>query len=198
MPDLTLWRLADAMTVEQAACLWVGADPAGNRYARPPEERDQIAAVQQTLTAAIRAGELDADTTANVLANIGNHSESLVKRAALRDFAKRKNQYPAFLFDTILPENEAGNTEATEPPAPSGSQGGRPPEYDWDAFIIEIIRIADLDALPDKQSELIERMLQWCEDTWGEQPSLSVAKERISKIYKGLGRGRKPRLMGSP
>ena len=59
--------------------------------------------------------------------------------------------------------------------------------------MIEIIRIADLDTLPEKQSELIEQMLQWCEDTWRVQPAESTVKQRISKIYNDLGRGQKAR-----
>ena len=143
------------------------------------------------LSAAIRAGELPADTSANPMAIIGDHSKTLVTREALRAFAKSKKQQPAFLFDTLLPESEEADADSSEKVDRHQSRGGRPREYDWDAFVIEIIRIADLDGLPEKQSELIGTMLQWCEDTWGKQPADSAAKKKISQIYNGLGLGRK-------
>ena len=123
---------------------------------------------------------------------IGDHSKTLVARTDLRALAETKNQRPAFLFDTLLPQEvKHGDDVADDGPAPSRiarSRGGRPLEYDWDAFVIEIIRIADLDGLPEKQSELKEQLLQWCEDTWGKQPAESSVKSRISHIYNKLGR----------
>ncbi len=90
MPDFAAWALADALTVEQAACLWVGAKPTENPFTRPTAQRDRIAAAQQMLTSAIQSGELPADTSPNALAMIGDHSKSVVTREALRAFAKSK------------------------------------------------------------------------------------------------------------
>ncbi len=196
MPDFAAWALVDALTVDQAACLWVGAEPAESDVARKfsgkTAELDRIAAVKQMLSAAIRAGELPADTSTNPMAMIGDDSKTLVTREALRAFAKSKNQRPAFLFDTLLPQEVKHGEEVfdddTAPSRIARSRGGRPPEYDWDAFTIEIIRIADMDSLPDKQSELKEQMLQWCGDTWGKEPAESSVKKRISHIYNKLGR----------
>ena len=143
----------------------------------------RIAAIVQALSGAIATNSLAADSSHNALASIGDYSKSLVTRRALQGFAASKGERPQFLFDTLLPS-------ATEPPAPN--KGGRPAEYDWDAFTVEIIRIADLDALPETQSELVSNMLEWCERTWGKQPAESSVKARISRIYNGLGRGRKP------
>ncbi len=192
MPDFAAWALADALTVEQAACLWVGANPTDSSFRRPTAQRDRIAAVQQMLTSAIQSGKLPADTSTNALAMIADHSKSVVTREALRAFAESKKQRPAFLFDTLLPESEEADADSSEKVDRHRSRGGRPPEYDWDAFVIEIIRIANsLDGLPEKQSELIKAMLQWCEDTWGRQPAESGAKKKISEIYNGLGLGKK-------
>ncbi len=197
MPDFAAWALVDALTVDQAACLWVGAEPSQSRLLPTGVLKDEITAVQQMRTAAIRSGILDADSSTNVMASIGDHSKTVVTREALRAFAESKNQRPAFLFDTLLPQKvKHGDDVSDDGTAPSRiarSRGGRPLEYDWDAFVIEIIRIADLDGLPEKQSELKERMLQWCEDTWGKQPAESSVKSRISHIYNGLGRGQKTR-----
>lgn len=71
------------------------------------------------------------------------------------------------------------------------NKGGRPPDYDWDAFNTEIIRVADLDGLPGPdggegwrtQADLIRYMLDWCEKNWGRQPAESTVKMRISKIF---------------
>ncbi len=197
MPDFATWALADALTVRQAACLWVGADPSESRFYPTGVLIDQITAVEQMLTAAIRSGVLDADSSANLLASIGNYSTSLVTREALRAFAESKNQWPAFLFDTLLPPKTEHNEDIpvadTETFGSTRSRVGRPLEYDWNEFVVEIIRIADLDGLPEKQSELIKQMLYWCEGTWGRQPAESNVKTKISYIYNKLGRGQKPR-----
>ncbi|MDG2204090.1 MAG: hypothetical protein P8M79_02425 [Alphaproteobacteria bacterium] len=196
MPDFAVWALVDAFTVKQAACLWAGAEPAESDTARQlhgkMEERDRIAAITQMLTAAIQAGNLPADTSANAMAMIGDHAKSSVTREALQAFAEEKDQHPAFLFDTLLPESAAGDSETGVDAPPRPSRGGRPPEYDWDGLIIEIIRIADTpDGLPEKQSELIGELLQWCENTWGVQPAESSVKAKVSSVYNGLGRGQK-------
>jgi hypothetical protein len=65
----------------------------------------------------------------------------------------------------------------------NNSGGGRPPKYAWDPFWIEIIRIANgIDGLPD-QADLVRLMSEWCQKTWGKEPSQSTIKEKISKIY---------------
>ena len=192
IPDYAAWALVDAYTVEQAACLWVGAEPAANPFTRARGERDRIAAAEQMLSAAIQSGELPADTSANVFASVGNHSKSLVTREALRAFAEKKSQRPAFLFDTLMRQGSDSATGTDETAFSNRLRVGRPREYDWDAFVIEIIRIANTpDGLPEKQSELVKQMLQWCEDTWGKQPAESAAKKKISQIYNTLGLGQK-------
>jgi hypothetical protein len=194
MVDLAIWAFADVLTVEQAACLWVGSDPAADPHSRSPDEVTNIAAINQTLSGAIAMNSLVADSSRNVLASIGDYSKSLVTRRALQLFAESKGERPRFLFDTLFIATETPVLPSpTEAPAPN--KGGRPAEYDWDAFMIEIIRIADLDALPETQSELISTMLNWCEQTWGKQPAESSVKARISRIYNGLGRGRKPEML---
>ncbi len=192
MPDLATWALVDFLTVRQAACLWVGAEPTESSLLPTGALKDQIAAIEQMLSGMIQSGVLHANVSGNPLKIFGDHSKTLVARIDLRALAETKNQRPAFLFDTLLPQEvKHGDDVSDDAAAPSRiarSRGGRPAEYDWDAFVIEIIRIADLDGLPEKQSELKERMLQWCEDTWGKQPAESSVKSRISHIYNKLGR----------
>jgi hypothetical protein len=194
MADLATWALVDVFTARQAACLWVGAEPKENLWFPNGAQKDQIAAIEQMLTGAILLGVLHADASANIQRLIGDHSKTMVTREALRALAESKNQRPAFLFDTLLPQKAKHRDDVsdddTAPSQIARSRGGRPPEYDWDALTIEIIRIADLDGLPEKQSELKEQLLQWCENTWGKQPAESSVKSRISDIYNGLGRGK--------
>ena len=188
MVNLAIWAFADVLTVEEAACLWVGIDPAANPYRISPDEVTRIAAIEQALSGAIAANSLAANSSRNPLASIGDHSKSSVIRRALQVFAESKGKRPQFLFDTLLSSD-------VEPPAPKPvpAKGGRPVEYDWDAFTVEIIRIANLNSLPETQSELVSDMLERCERTCGKQPAESSVKARISRIYNGLGRSRKPR-----
>jgi hypothetical protein len=47
--DLAAWAFVSSFTVDQAACLWAGADPAKSSVARTDEERTRIAARKQML-----------------------------------------------------------------------------------------------------------------------------------------------------
>jgi len=60
---------------------------------------------------------------------------------------------------------------------------GRKAKYDWETFLTELIVRADLDGIPDKQADLEKDMAEWCLDKWGEEPSTSMIRKRISKIY---------------
>jgi hypothetical protein len=60
---------------------------------------------------------------------------------------------------------------------------GRKPKFKWEEFLTEIIVRADLDALPEKQADLEKEMASWCLDKWGEEPSNSMIRKRISAIY---------------
>jgi hypothetical protein len=70
-----------------------------------------------------------------------------------------------------------------EAPKVKAPGGGRPPKYDRDAFNREVVRLANTpDGLPDR-ARLMKHMAQWCVDTWGDQPSESLLREWMSKIY---------------
>jgi hypothetical protein len=130
---------------------------------------------------------------------IGDHSSSLVSRVDLEAFARTKKQFPRFLFNTLSP-SEADVEEPKEQSAPPDNKaevsqktelvirrGGRPPEYDWDSFTMEIIRIANLpDGLPEKQADLVKQMQEWFSQRFDAEPAESSVKTRISKIYRYL------------
>lgn len=191
----------DIFTVEQAAALWCGFDPSRLTHVDqmdPPE----VLAVKQMLTGGILSGLLSADTSTNGLSMIGKHAGSLVSRKDLEEFARSRNLFPPFLFDTLspFPEKELyarirdRNPISASPPEPTvTNRGGRPVEYDWDSFTMEIIlRANDPDGLPDTQAELIRDLLQWFSDTSGVEPAESAVKQRISKIYNYLKKAKNP------
>ncbi len=99
MPDYDAWDLVNDFTVAQASCLWCGVDP-DISFLIQKSKNPQIAAIEQMLVSEIRAGRLRADSTQNFLSSIGNYSESLVTREALKELAERKELKPKFLFRT--------------------------------------------------------------------------------------------------
>ena len=186
------WRLVDEFTVDQAAALWCDSEPVEGKLAYYLEGKVDlgILAIRQMLFGAIAAGTLEALHKNNPTASIGDYSSSIVHRRSLYNFAKLKKQRPAFLFDTIfaLPDQPVSHEEV-EPPKQSAikeeaaKEGGRPPEYDWDAMYIEIVRYADMEGLPKVQAKLIDHLLSW----FGENPpSESNVKPKVSKIYNAL------------
>jgi hypothetical protein len=194
------WMNVDLFTVEQASALWINIDPTSIRLVdsyNPPE----YAAIKQMLTAGIVIGELHADTSTNAFSLIGDHAKSLVSRAGLEAFARKKNLFPTFLFDTLAPLQQRNpfppsiglrlpQTPAQEMMEPA-NRGGRPVQYDWDTFTMEIIRRANLpDGLPEKQADLVRHMLSWFQATFDQEPAESAVKARISKIYRYLERAK--------
>lgn len=197
MSDVSNWMYVEFFTVDQAAALWCGLEPSIiNPYSR--SNSSEVVAIKQMLVGAIITGELLANSEANSFSFIGDYSKSLVSRHDLKSYAHQRQLYPAFLFDTLAPFGNTQTLQASphlrrsEPVEPVTVKtvrnvGGRPPEYDWDSFILEVIcRANSLDGLPDTQSELIRDLLQWFSDVYGVEPAESAVKQRISKIYNYL------------
>ncbi len=63
---------------------------------------------------------------------------------------------------------------------------GRKQKYDSDEFMAELTRIIHNEGFPRTQTELEQKLLQWCENTWGEQPSIGWVRPKISKVYRKL------------
>jgi hypothetical protein len=202
----------DFFTVDQAAALWCGLEPSVMRPLDVGTPSEALA-IKQMLTGAILSQQLPADSEKNSFAIIGEHSKSLVSRSDLETYARHKQLYPPFLFDTLAPHGEhlSGDPDANfkpnKPMSASGplnhaapdadpgettvkNIGGRPPVYDWDSFVCEIVRRANhSDGLPDSQAELIRDMLQWFADTYEAEPAESAVKQRISKFYNYIKKG---------
>ncbi len=205
------WMHVDLFTVEQAAALWAGFDPARLSPVESMRPSEVVAAAQM-ITAGIRGNEIRADVSTNPYRMIGDHSKSLVSRADLETFARKRGLFPAFLFDTLAPFEGTGGlrsireptrvqtlsapapapaTSVSEQPAPPTSfppqpnRGGRPQEYDWNSFAAELVyRANQPDGLPETPAELVRDMLAWFQTEFGREPAESSVRERISKIYK--------------
>ena len=106
--------------------------------------------------------------------------------------AKTRGQRPAFLFDTMF--NPAAKAVPTSEIAPEQkNKGGRPPEWDWNAFTLETIRIANsVNGLPDTRAELAEVMRAWFVNQCDDHPAATTIEDRIRPIYQYLERSRKP------
>ena len=191
MVDYIVWGMADPLTVQQAACLWAGIEPSSSMLMRPQAETAAIAPRLQMLTGAIASGELRADTTTNAFRYIGDHSESLVKRVDLMAFAESRGERPAFLFDTML--KPAAKAPKSDPAPHQKNKGGRPAEWDWNTFTLEIIRIANSpDGLPDTRAELAKIMQDWFIDQCDDHPADTTLADRIRPIYQYIEIRRKP------
>ena len=114
MSTVSHWMHVDLFTVDQAAALWAGFDPARVspfENMRPSE----LVAAGQMLLSAIVSGAIPADSSANALSCIGNFSRSFVARRDLEAFARKRQIYPAFLFDTLAPFGAGEGTLAVTP-----------------------------------------------------------------------------------
>ena len=195
MVAVSNWMQVDFFTLDQAAALWCDNDPSQIKsYDRAPE----VVAAKQLLIGGLIAGSITPHTQLSVYSQSLSYSDVLVSRSELEKFARIKTLFPAFLFDTLAPFEKPespfdrfSKVSVKAIPAPQTvqveNQGGRPPEYDWDSFMLEIIRRANMpDGLPDSQAELVRDMLQWFSVTFGSEPAESSVKSRTSKIYKYL------------
>jgi hypothetical protein len=186
------WNLADNFSLEQAAFLWCEKEPGrmpaitGIGVSIDPD----VAAIFAVLHNEAFANSLPVQPV-DGLHMIGNHSKSLVSRAALVDFARGKKQSPKFLFDTVLP-GPAQQADGPEPTAvtPQKNKGGRPPSHDWNACMGEIVRLADFDGLPPK-NELVEHLREWFGREYDREPATSEIYLRVKPICDYMDKARK-------
>jgi hypothetical protein len=197
MVAVSNWMHVDFFTLDQAAALWCKCDPSqvgSYKNSNPPE----FDAVKQLLVGGITGESLVPNDKLTPYSQALNFSDVLVSRLELEKFARSKQLFPAFLFDTLAPFEKpespldrynklAIKLPVTAQPAKPVNQGGRPLEYDWDSFMLEVVRIANtLDGLPDSQADLVREMQEWFSATTDSEPAESSIKLRTSKIYKYL------------
>ena len=208
MTAVSNWMHVELFTVDQAAALWAGYDP-GSMSMSDTMKPSEVIAAKQMLISWIVSSDLFANSTTNYFARIGNYSDSLVSRQGLELAARKRGLFPAFLFDTLgplehlsslldrenrpLPKSQAPVVVDATAMMPALNRGGRPQEYDWDAFVMEIISRANHpDGLPETQAALVNEMLGWFADTYSKEPAESAVKDRISKIYRYLSKAKNP------
>lgn len=195
MVDYASWAGADPLTVEQAAHLWAGVDPSLSVFLFSQADRAAVAPRLQMILGAVVSGALKADASTNYMSSIGDHKLSLVGRADLMAFARTRGEKPAFLFDTMLSEvpDAPPNQPDQHPTQLPKNKGGRPAQYDWNLFTLEIIRIAATpDGLPETQAELAEIMRKWFLNLLDDHPADTTLTDRIRPIYQYLELHRKP------
>ncbi len=62
-------------------------------------------------------------------------------------------------------------------------RGGRPPQYDWDAFWVEVCQRTHRDGLPETQAELVDGLLDWFLDEGKEAIDRRTIEKKISKLF---------------
>lgn len=72
----------------------------------------------------------------------------------------------------------------------TSNKRGPKPQFDWEKFYIEIIRIAnEPDGLPESPAELIKIMEEWCDNNWPNSPGETSMKNKIYAVYQWLNEG---------
>ena len=62
-------------------------------------------------------------------------------------------------------------------------RGGKPLQYDWDAFWVEVCRRTHQDGLPETQAELVDGMLDWFFHRGKEEIDRRTIEKKISKLF---------------
>lgn len=65
---------------------------------------------------------------------------------------------------------------------------GRPPRYFWQAFAAEMVRRAIQDP-PSSQAEFERQMAEWCQQSWGAEPAISMIREYVAPAFAAMQQG---------
>ena len=65
-------------------------------------------------------------------------------------------------------------------------RGGRPAQYDWDKFWVEVCRRIYEDGVPETQAELADKMLSWFIDRGDENIDQRTIEKKIAPLLKVL------------
>ena len=87
------------------------------------------------------------------------------------------------VIDGERPQTAELGVRESKSEAATKHPGGRPPKYDRNSFIQELVRLANTpDGLPDRPI-LFSHMADWCSKTWNKIPADSTIRAWISNIY---------------
>jgi hypothetical protein len=140
------WRLADGFTVRQAAHLWAGFEPI-EKYSSPKIMEPKVyQAIRQMLVTAIRSGAISAQKENPYSKDIDD--EDHISREDLKAFAKSKEQYPDFLFNTNSLAEVGAKAERPTGLEKQTNPGGAPRQYDWDKARIGLAYYSSVHGTP--------------------------------------------------
>jgi len=72
---------------------------------------------------------------------------------------------------------------------PKGRGGGRPAKWNWEAILTEISGVVHEQDLPNTQADMVGQMQEWCVNQYGDHPSDTEMKKRISKVFRRIRSG---------
>jgi hypothetical protein len=83
--------------------------------------------------------------------------------------------------------NDTGLAPA-RPTTRRSREGGRPQQYPWDHFHVEVACVVQRNGMPDKKEAAIEYFRKWFMDRTGKSPSRSMIGEKLTPYYRELVR----------
>ena len=72
--------------------------------------------------------------------------------------------------------------EVNQTAKPAKSNGGAKPRYRWSEFDVEMLRIYNGDNRPTSIHAFADRMLEWCSNSWPDEPGKSTIRKRIARV----------------
>ena len=122
-----------------------------------------------------RRGKDQLITTEGVFSQLKISMQDLLKR-----FPPYKIEYVELaLVDGFLLYDDKVKATKTS----SKMKRERKPKYDWDAFYCQAVRLARSDKLGKTQAAAVSKLSEWCIKRWGDSPSDTQIKSKISPIY---------------
>lgn len=101
------------------------------------------------------------------------------------DFAEDALVGPRLRFD--------GVTVTARVTATRQAAGGRPAEYDWEAFAVWLGTTAHNEGLPGRKADLLRKAQRWFMETHEREPAESAIRLRLDRFYAETGIRQKPR-----
>ena len=83
-------------------------------------------------------------------------------------------------------ERETQTALAKLAPPKQKHPGGRKPKFLWEDFWLELTRRVHEEGIPEKQSEIVRYMGDWCRKNWPEAPDDDTIEIRIRKLFEKL------------
>ncbi len=97
--------------------------------------------------------------------------------------AVKLSVYPLLSLEEVLSHFQINIQEDEAAPL---RRRGRPAQYDWDAFWIEVCRRMHEEGLPETQAPLVENMAEWFTDRGEENIDPRTIEKKISKLFQVL------------